>query len=94
MCLNVADSLRFTSHTTARKEMSDHKAVFAALPLHLASSTPPCPELSIQLLHAILEVVSLRERLSMMSPPTIQPSLIPIPVTAPFSPTCGHRYRS
>lgn len=48
--------LHFTYHRK-QKEMSDH-----ALPLHLASSTPlPCPELSIQLLHAILEVVSLRE---------------------------------
>lgn len=53
--------LHFTYHRK-QKEMSDHKTIFAALPLHLASSTPlPCPELSIQLLHAILEVVSLRE---------------------------------
>ena len=88
-CSHVLERSRFTSlhftHNYKQKEMSDHKTIFAALPLHFASSTPPCPELSIQLPDAILEVVSLREWLSMMSLPTIQPSLIYISVTAPFS---------
>jgi len=37
-------SLHFTYHRK-QKGMSDHKTIFAALPLHLAFSTPLCPEL-------------------------------------------------
>jgi len=73
MCLNVADPLRFTSHTAASKR---------ECPLHLASSTPLCPELFYS-----TAACYPREWLSIMSPPAIQSSLISIPVTASFSPS-------